>query len=461
MALHLPLDKVPQETRDLINKVLYVEAKAQFLATQHGAASKWIKAFRCDPDKNLLVIPFMITKTLKVEPLKLETKRDALPKLGFGGKLIKDDKKDQQEVYTTAMKHLKEKQTSTLNLSTGYGKTIIAVALVVTLFEETDSIVVALANKPLKNNWSKEFATFTNATVHVMEGGKALPKKRPHVYVAMSSQLEHIPVEHRTNCILIIDEAHKHCTPEWFPELLNIVPKYVIALTATTNRVDDAYQCITSITGPDTLIKRIAKVDLWVMHYQTGYTPQPKFQKNGNMNWTSYVDDIHSCELRTQRLFNIIIGSLTQRKILIGVYYKRWADYLEKHLKSLGQDVSKFYGNNDQYKDARIVVAVIPKMKEGVDEKSAAIDFSGKRIDTVILWVSMLSLLSLEQFVGRGFRDEQPYIIFCTENHKTSQKHWKECRKWFASRNAKFLEHKEPEIPVKTTYIVNGQTVTV
>ena len=461
MALPLPLDKVPQEKRDLVQKILNVEAKQSFMASQHGASSKWVQAFRCDTANNILYVPFFFAKTLNIEPVKLEVKRDPLPKITFNGKWIKNENKDQEEAFTTALKHLKENNTVTLNLSTAFGKTIISVGLTSALFEESDSVVVALVNKPLKNNWPKEFAAFTNAGVHVMEAGRALPKKRPHVYVAMASQLSHIPAQDRTDCILIIDEAHKYCTPDNFPELLHVRPKRVIALTATTNRDDDAYQAMWAVSGMSTLVKRIAKIDLWVMHYQTGFIPVYKTNKDGSMNWTSYVDSIHSCETRTQRLFNIILGPLAQKKILIGVYYKRWADYLHSHLKSLSQSVSKFYGNTDTYQDARIVVAVIPKMKEGVDEKSAAINFSGKRIDTVIPWVSMKNELLVEQFFGRGFRDEHPYIIYPVENHNTSRRHWTACKKWFKSRNAKFLEHKEPDIPKSITCYnpITGETV--
>jgi len=487
MAVVLHLDSLSQEIRTLIQQLLNVTEEMDYMKQNLGGTPKTIQAFVLND--RLVHLPYYFGNSLgiktvdvlshkagvvKVEsttgPVKFvlpgsENKaisnREPLQPLNFKiawRKNLEEDL-DQEEVYHSALKLLKERKTVTLNLTTGYGKTAISVALTCSLFSEADSIIIALRNAPLKNNWPLEFKTFTNATVHVMETATP-PKNRPHVYVAMASQLPNIPLEHRTNCILVIDEAHKFCVPDSFPKLLEVIPKFTIALTATTNRSDKMYQIMEAVTGLETHLKRVQKKNLTVLRYETGFTPTIEKNKMGVTKWDVYVKSCIECKLRTERLAYIASVVMKDKKILIGVYYKMMADKLYDIFKAMGESVSKFYGTSKKYQDARILVAVIPKMREGVDAKSTAINFSGVHIDTVILWVSLKELLALEQFVGRGFRSDNPLVVFCEDKHKISHRHWLACKKWFEERKATFLHHKEPDIPKLTTYYsITGEKI--
>jgi hypothetical protein len=207
-----------------------------------------------------------------------------------------------------------------------------------------------------------------------------------------------------------------------------------------------------NVTGEESLITRKPKKSFYVLRYQTGFKPTLQSNKSGNADWSVYVKSIHDCKIRTDRLVSQILYPLKSKKILIGVLYKNMADRLYEIFRSQGESVSKFYGNMQKYQDARIVIAVIAKMREGVDEKSTAMDFTGRRIDTVIPWVSMKNELTIEQFVGRGFRDERPMVIFPEDDSKIAKRHWGIFKKWAKEKGAEFGEHTEAPVPVPGTY---------
>lgn len=447
MSRVVPLSSLSADCQKLIQSLLNIKVEKSFTASKYAREDTWMQAFAVFGNREggdaRVRLPFAFAGILGIPVCPLSESRDSLPapttrKFEW--------KEGQSQVYKEAIQHLQKYNTVTLNLGTGKGKTVLGSIISCTMFPLADSVIVLVHRLNLLNNWETDFKALTTVTTWIVDDKP--PTQRPHVIISMIDSVEKIPLEWRKKCILLIDEAHRMVSKGRFKHLLEIMPWYVIALTATTNKSDGLYNAMWAVTGKQSLIVREQDKKHIVVRYLTGFECDIPVNNRGMPDWNALVKLCDSNEIRTQRLVSLVLA-LEGQKVLIVVRQKKYGlpDRLRKFFADAGKKVSVFSAGEKKYQDADIIISILGKISDGFDEKSTALDFTGNRISAVVLWNSIRDQLTLEQVIGRGFRSESPMIIFAEDNNKISHRHWLECKKWFVAHGAEIAEQREDPIP--------------
>lgn len=327
--------------------------------------------------------------------------------------------------------------TTTLNIFTGSGKTIMAVYLASILKRKT---LILFHRDIFISQWFSTLNEFTSAKSWIIkEGNENKPPDEFDIILSMDSRFNKIPIEIKNQIgTVIIDEAHAFCTPSRVPILLGTQPNYVISCTATLKRNDGLEFMIQLICGMHKVMK-ISRKPFSVHKMNTGIKFPLPLNKQGKPDWTEIVTQLCNNVQRNQYAMDMVLSN-HQHKILILTGRKEHVDNIHNYLKLCGQSVDYMAGNKRSYNDSRILVGTISKIGTGFDEKSACQNFSGFRIDMLILMTSIASMELLEQVAGRCFRADFPMIIHLVDDLSMIKRHWKEAEEWYRSRNGTIYE---------------------
>ena len=394
-----------------------------------------------DKTEELLYLPFnYIQHTLGFKPnLKMPHQ---LFKSPFKGEL----RDYQVPVCEQAMKMLNMKQSTILNVYPSWGKTVGGIYLSTKLGYRT---MIILASKLIKV-WTAAYAKFTpSAKVWVVEAKKKIPEEWD-VVVCMVDRLHYIPCELKNTIgVLIIDECHMFCTQKRIEKVLQIHPRYIIALSATFERLNDCFhRGIEFICGKDKIIKYY-EGEFRAFRYGTGIKLDLSElkQNDGSTDWNKYRSTISLNEER-----NALIVRLTEMLVAKGlkVLILTWLN--EKHVHVLLDMLKKsklnehktddmeaveyFSGNKKKYRDARCLVGTIGKLGTGFDEEGMCENFGGQRLNVEIIAGSLKSITLLEQMAGRVFRAKNPIIFHLVDDDGVAKSQWSTCRQWYTSERA-------------------------
>ena len=337
----------------------------------------------------------------------------------------------QQPIAQNAVDLLEKNHTILLNLYTGFGKTIMGAYLSAHLNKRT---IVLSTQSILPKQWEETFMTFTNAKVEVYDGSKKkFPSDDTQVVITTSGVLKNIPYEIRkTFGTVLFDEVHSFCTRTRIYTTLLLEPKYIIAETATFERPDGGEIMMRSVIGYNDLIVPLKKC-FNVYAVETGVAPQVMLDVRGKMIWAKYVSSLVQNEYRNDLIVSWIVKN-TNRKILVLTDRKEMIEQISQRLEKKDLEHDFLFGTKKKYKDTRILLGTWAKIGVGFDEKNACENFSGMRIDLVILLFSTKQTWLVEQSVGRGFRSEFPVIVDFIDAHPTSKSHFQKRQKWYKSR---------------------------
>jgi hypothetical protein len=103
-------------------------------------------------------------------------------------------------------------------------------------------------------------------------------------------------------------------------------------------------------------------------------------------------------------------------------------------------------GHRKHYHDSKILIGTISKIGTGFDEQSACIDFSGERINMLILMGTTKSDTVVEQVLGRAFRADLPHIIIFVDNVQVVKRHWYVIKKWCLEHNGEIHDIKSQTV---------------
>ena len=294
----------------------------------------------------------------------------------------------------------------------------------------------------IMEGWKTTLKEFTNASVWEI-GGDNIPETS-NIILCMDQRIKNIPEDvMKMIGVLIIDEAHLFCTRSHIEPLMMFNPRYVLALTATMKRPDGFHSIMDAIIGDSKIV--IPNPDPFVViKYNTKISGERKMSYNGKfrrevLNWGVLSESLLSNKFRNNMILTLIEKN-PQKKILVLSTRKSHIDFLHKSLEFKSLKCDFIMGNKKTYIDTPILLGTISKIGTGFDEALSALDYKGVRINLLILVMSVKSVGSLEQCIGRVRRCREPCCIHFVDNDPTIQSHWKGAEKWYKSQGADIKE---------------------
>ena len=341
----------------------------------------------------------------------------------------------QKPVCDEAESILRKKNSIILELYPSFGKTVIGAYFAAKFGYKT---AIMLTSTNLLKSWRGTLKTFMPKAKVFLIQNKKIPPPDTDIYICMGGRIDHFPQDHIDQVgTLIIDECHQYGTEKRARILLRFRPKYKIALSATFERSDGFHRVIEEICGSKRIVIKNPK-QFKVYRVSTKINT-PIVSNNGRADWQALRDAISLNPVRNNlilKITKILLG--LDRKILILTWLnENHVHVLLDMLKTEKIDYDYLSGSKVEYKDSRVLVGTISKIGTGFDEKETCDDFSGKRLDALIIAVSVKSTSLLEQMVGRVFRSESPIVVHLVDDDNISTSHWRGkigqegCRQWY------------------------------
>jgi superfamily II DNA or RNA helicase len=331
--------------------------------------------------------------------------------------------------------------TTTLNVYTGAGKTVMVAYLLACLSMVNQTAIIFLTNTTLIEQWKDTFSKFTTASVWVV--GEAFPDRPVNVIICMNERFKKLPSSFVSGIgVVVYDEAHTFCTEGRKNCLLGITPTFVIAASATMHRPDDMIGMMHAVVGEHAVVE-ISQKPFKVYKYNTGIVIPIVKNAMGKVDYSKVISAQVESDERNGLVCNLV-EQHSADKILIMCKYKKHVETLHSLLKERGKSVDTMFGTKKSYSDSQILIGTINKIGTGFDEKAACKDFNGVRINVLILTCSIKSLGLLEQVVGRSFRSDAPQVYYLIDHNSIVQNHWRGAVKWFKSRNGVIQEIDSP-----------------
>lgn len=429
MALTIPRGLITKEYAKMIQRHLTLRPKPTFGPKSSYNTTPPIIFF--EANTNTVTLPYFYGR--KMASMLNFNASNEYPqrKYEFGQKLYAI----QEEVVQESLEHLNKFKTTTLNLYTSFGKTVVASYLASKLNRLT---LVIYHRDILKSQWESTFRDFTSARIYI--NGQRFTKIEDYdIILSMDTKVPSIPTDLRSQIgTMIVDEAHSLCTPSRVSMFLGIRPEYIIAATATLKRADGIESMIQFMCG-NHKVERISYKPFQVYKLNTGTKfPIPQ-NSRGKADWNQIVSTLIQDVQRNELIYEIVKTN-PDYKILILTWRKNHVDQLYKELLARKEQVDYMAGTKKSYKDSRILIGTIAKIGTGFDEKAACATFSGFRINLLIFAGTMKSETLIEQTSGRAFRAGNPNIIMLVDDLLITKNHWRIAKKWYISRNGTIHE---------------------
>ena len=334
-----------------------------------------------------------------------------------------------------------------LTLPCGYGKTIIAINLIVKLHKKT---LIIVNKENLLNQWIERIKQFTNARVGKIQG-KTIDVENKDIVLGMLQSLCSHKYEEQVFedfGMLIVDETHHIACKHFSKALQTRTYLYTLGLSATPIRKDGLSGVIYNYLGDLFYRQRREGVNtVYVKQLILNSTNQAYNEivsQDGTKNTVAMISNISTYEDRNSLIIEILryLLTTTTRKILVlglrreqlETLYRMLEDaQIRRHIIT-GSDVSKsqlgtfglYYGNQGlSKKNHKALLETSAKC----DVILGTISIAGEALDIPALNTLLLISPStdVEQQTGRILRDFQkeynPLIIDIVDNFANFRKH--------------------------------------
>lgn len=409
-------------------------------------SSKIIRCFKVE--KETVNVPLYYSVSI------LDFANDELGHLRTTASFIGELKDKQPETVNEGLNKLANDRAFTLVASTGSGKTVMGTWFGCKLKCVTCILIDA---KSLIPQWEKTILDFTDGTYWIVDD--KVPEELPDFIICMVKRVTKIPERIRKEIsLLIIDEAHKFCTAKRVLDMMYFTPIYLIAMTATPNTA--AFDIIHKFSG-DLYVKLIINKEITVFTIKTSLEYSRVInEKTKELDWSVMDYELHFNPTRNAMLINLVMSNL-DKKILILSGRIDHVDLVVTALKRLKVSCDYMSGNKSSYSDSNVLVGTSSKIGTGFDEATFCPDFSGRKIDTIIIFNSYKNLSKLEQNIGRS-RHEFPVIYHFVDKDPVIYRQWLSLRKFYldpeSSVTAKIINHKV-EIKYNWPFDENGNSI--
>ncbi|MBU8879645.1 DEAD/DEAH box helicase [Bacillus sp. FJAT-29790] len=319
--------------------------------------------------------------------------------VGFCGTLSSQ----QAEVVDTM---LKEAQ-GTLSATTGFGKTVVATAVIA---ERKVNTLIIVHRTQLMKQWIERLATFLNVSpneIGQIGGGKNKITGKVDVATIQSlnygGQLKSFITQYGQ---IIVDECHIISAITFENVLKQIRPKYVLGLTATPKRKDGMHPIITMQCGP-IRFKINAKSQAKIRPFGHRLIPR---KTNFNTKKTEFHEiyaELASDSSRNLQIFDDVLKSLEEgRSPIILTERLEHLEILKNQFNRFAKNIIVLAGNmkkKDQKKELERL-STIPSNEERLiiaTGKFIGAGFDDARLDTLFLTMPISWKGTLQQYVGR------------------------------------------------------------
>lgn len=361
--------------------------------------------------------------------------------------------------------HLKEHFTTTLKLPPGYGKTILGCALWYSLGLRCAVLVDSI--HLLKQHKQTFLQACPNMADHIWIVGDKKKPEIPLIILCMIGRVQQIDGETLRNVgVLIIDEAHKMCTPTRVKPILYFTPKYLIIETATLGKKDGAHSIVYALAGKHS-IWQLPNRKHRVIIYQTGIEYEV-VKNNFGPNFGDLQKKIASDKEVVKHVIKILKDN-PHRKFMVMSNSTDHVEKLSAAAEKAGLEQDTMYGSKKDYSNSFVLFGTISKIGTGFDEATFCQDFAGVKSNTLILLTSMkanipnreippetdlttvftdgeIAEIALwEQIRGRVMRSDDPCVIYFSFNHPTVKKHIRGIKPWIKLTNGEIIEHDAEE----------------
>lgn len=438
MSIIIPRNIITDEQAKYISTNLQVAPEKKFIPGKKRFGSsepQAIKIFHRDGDN--VHIPFTFAKGY------FDAKPPSKPNVAFD--FLFTLRPEQIPKAEEALNFIMNKNTTTLQLDTAYGKTIISIYLASKLGKLT---LVLHPGKTLHGQWVKAFKEATNASDYVWD----IYKKQPEqvcVIVSTVGMLSHIPKYYLENVgTLIIDETHKMCTPSAMPGILSITPQYIIGSSYTYEKTDGTHFFMDTVLGYNTVV---GKLDLTIhaIRLKTNFTYEVPKNAQGT-DYTSLISMLVANEDRNRFICELIKANC-HRKMIVLTPRVDHAEKISKMLNEMGIQSDYITGKKQKYQNSNVLVGSIGKINTGFDEKNYCDTFDGIPSNLLINVGSNKEHNLIVQIVGRlkRSREEEPYLIDLVDNCPIFTRHANERDKIYKKEgyNIYIMDHQIPILP--------------
>jgi len=383
-----------------------------------------------------LAIPFNYAQT----KFNLHPDTSPAPKLNLSLVAEFEYRPHQLPIIEEATRHLNsDRNSTTLQINTSAGKTIMSIALAV---EQGLKTLIVVPRKTLADQWAE---TILKITTPASPESKVLilPEAFKESKIDIGKRIEKISASDFVICLperisgipetllesffgtLIIDEAHLFCTRENSAALLKVAPRKVIALTATLDRDDEAHKIIRLIAGDHQFFKqsdrpyhiKVVKVPVMIEEVMS-----PVTQK---LDFSSFKTSLSIDEKYNDAIVNVIRENASRKFIVITRSVQHIKE-IQRKLDAAGEaSVSVMYGNMKKCKDAKILIGTDSKIGTGFDVATFCEEFDGRSPDALIFAMTVKKWQTYAQIVGRIMRaspEVTPLVFWMrTENSITGR----------------------------------------
>ncbi len=343
----------------------------------------------------------------------------------------------QVSIVQEAYNHLYSYGTTTLNVYTGCGKTIMSAFLLA----QTKCIALVMINlQTLIASWYNTFIMcFPDLKDRIWIVGETPMSDNPALIICMDQRITQLPEDIRKNIgCFVLDEAHLFCTISKIKSLLYLEPKYCIINTATLDKNDGMEIMIESIAGKHKVMRLSEKP--FKFYKVNTHIKLEQEQGRFGLDYSKLMKQQSECLERNMMIVNIIHGNPTH-KFMVFTKTKQHVEEISKLLKHYGIEHDTLYGSKKKFEDKKVLLFSISKGGTGLDISAALGEtFSGVNPDTLILASGMKSISKLTQVLGRVLRHETPSFVYMLDANPIFKRHYNETKDLFLESKGELIE---------------------
>ena len=355
-----------------------------------------------------------------------------------------------------------------LGVYPGFGKTMMGAILSSKIGYRTAIIAPRVG---LCDQWETTFKKSTNAITWIF--GEHIQPENFDIIIINIDRCKNVPKNILDSIgFLIIDEAHMICTRERTEKLFLFHPRYILAETASLERNDDLHMIMHAFCGTKGVFIDYKK-PYELKKIKTFFTPESIQNSQNQLDYSHLEKTLIKIEDRNIYITSLIVDNPYKALILTNRQDHVYNLYNQIRKQNIKCDF--LCANKNDYQDSRVLIGTTSKIGTGFDEEAKCSNFSGQKIELLIIVTSIKEVPQLIQNVGRVFRADFPKVIILVDNHVVYDNQWKKAVVWYTKSGANITNSKlkqnefneikkrilssqiEIEDEIKITYDLNGK----